>query len=139
VEEFKDSKAAAEIELCHVPNPQSFSVADVRNGKIIRLIEKPKDPPSDLALVGIFRKQIFDAIRRLNPSWKNELEITDAIQILLDEKLEVQHHLVKGWWKDTGKPRGYPRGKPTRPLRTRILQSWRLRERRESIRHCMRR
>jgi len=106
IDEFKGSHAAAEIALCHVPNPQSFGVADLKDGKIIHLIEKPKDPPSDLALVGIylFRKQVFDAIRRLEPSWRNELEITDAIQTLLNDGLEVRHHLVKGWWKDTGKP-----------------------------------
>ena len=87
-------------------NPQSFGIADVRNGKIVRLIEKPKDPPSDLALIGIylFRRQVFDAIGRLQPSWRNELEITDAIQTLLDDGLEVRHRLVKGWWKDTGRP-----------------------------------
>ena len=106
VEDFEESQAAAEIALCHVRNPQSFGIADLKDGKIIRLIEKPKDPPSDLALVGIymFRKQIFDAIRRLQPSWRNELEITDAIQTLLDDGLEVRHRLVKGWWKDTGLP-----------------------------------
>jgi len=106
VDEFGSSHAAAEIELCHVQNPQSFGVADVKEGKITRLIEKPKQPPSDLALVGIylFRKEIFNAIRRLKPSWRNELEITDAIQTLLEDGLEVRHHLVKGWWKDTGKP-----------------------------------
>jgi glucose-1-phosphate thymidylyltransferase len=106
VEDFEESQAAAEIALCHVRNPQSFGIADLKDGRIIRLIEKPKDPPSDLALVGIymFRKQIFDAIRRLQPSWRNELEITDAIQTLLDDGLEVKHRLVKGWWKDTGLP-----------------------------------
>jgi glucose-1-phosphate thymidylyltransferase len=106
VEDFEKSRAAAEIALCHVRNPQSFGIADLKDGKIVRLIEKPKEPPSDLALVGIyfFRKPIFDAIRRLKPSWRNELEITDAIQTLLDDGLEVRHRLVKGWWKDTGLP-----------------------------------
>ena len=106
VEDFEESQAAAEIALCHVRNPQSFGIADLKDGKIVRLVEKPKDPLSDLALVGIylFRKQIFDAIRRLQPSWRNELEITDAIQTLLDDGLEVRHRLVKGWWKDTGLP-----------------------------------
>jgi glucose-1-phosphate thymidylyltransferase len=106
VQDFEESQAAAEIALCHVRNPQSFGIADLKDGKIVRLVEKPKDPPSDLALVGIylFRKQIFNAIRRLQPSWRNELEITDAIQTLLDDGLEVRHRLVKGWWKDTGLP-----------------------------------
>jgi glucose-1-phosphate thymidylyltransferase len=106
VDEFENSQAAAEIALCHVSNPQSYGIAELKADKILRLIEKPKDPPSDLALVGIylFRKQVFDAIRRLKPSWRNELEITDAIQTLLDDGLEVRHRLVKGWWKDTGRP-----------------------------------
>jgi glucose-1-phosphate thymidylyltransferase len=106
VEDFEESQAAAEIALCRVRNPQSFGIAELKDGKIARLVEKPKDPPSDLALVGIylFRKQIFQAIRRLHPSWRNELEITDAIQTLLDDGLEVRHRLVKGWWKDTGLP-----------------------------------
>jgi glucose-1-phosphate thymidylyltransferase len=106
VEDFEKSQAAAEIALCHVRNPQSFGIAELKDGRIIRLVEKPKEPSSDLALVGIylFRKPIFDAIRRLQPSWRNELEITDAIQTLLDDGLEVRHRLVKGWWKDTGLP-----------------------------------
>jgi glucose-1-phosphate thymidylyltransferase len=106
VNDFEESQAAAEIALCHVRNPQSFGIADLKDGKIVRLVEKPKEPPSDLALVGIyfFRKPVFDAIRRLQPSWRNELEITDAIQTLLDDGLEVRHRLVKGWWKDTGLP-----------------------------------
>jgi glucose-1-phosphate thymidylyltransferase len=106
VRDFTDSEATAEIALCHVRNPQSFGIADLKDGRIMRLVEKPKEPPSDLALVGIylFRRQIFGAIRRLRPSWRNELEITDAIQTLLDDGLEVRHRLVKGWWKDTGRP-----------------------------------
>ena len=106
VDDFEQSKAAAGIALCHVRNPQSFGIADLKDDKIVRLIEKPKNPPSDLALVGIyfFRKPIFDAIRHLQPSWRNELEITDAIQTLLNDGLEVRHRLVKGWWKDTGLP-----------------------------------
>ena len=106
VSEFEESQAASEIALCHVRNPRSFGIADLKDGKIVRLVEKPKEPPSDLALVGIylFRKPIFDAIRRLRPSWRNELEITDAIQTLIDDGLEVRHRLVKGWWKDTGLP-----------------------------------
>jgi len=106
VDDFERCQAAAEIALCRVRNPESFGVADLKDGKIVRLIEKPKKPPSDFALVGIylFRKHVFDAIRRLKPSWRNELEITDAIQTLLEDGLEVRHHLVKGWWKDTGRP-----------------------------------
>jgi glucose-1-phosphate thymidylyltransferase len=106
VDDFDHSTAAAEIALCHVSNPQSFGVVDMKDGKIVRLVEKPKDPPSDLVLVGIylFRKHVFDAIRRLKPSWRNELEITEAIQTLLDDGHEVRHRLVKGWWKDMGRP-----------------------------------
>jgi len=104
--DFEKSQAAAQIALCHVRNPQSFGIAELKDGRLVRLVEKPKDPPSDLALVGIyfFRRQIFNAIRRLRPSWRNELEITDAIQELLNHGLEVRHRLVKGWWKDTGLP-----------------------------------
>ena len=106
VHDFEKSNATAEIALCHVRNPQAFGIADLKDGKLVRLTEKPKNPSSDLALVGIyfFRRPVFDAIKRLKPSWRNELEITDAIQNLLDDGFQIRHRLVKGWWKDTGRP-----------------------------------
>jgi glucose-1-phosphate thymidylyltransferase len=71
---------------------------------VIRLVEKPKDPPSDMALVGVymFTSAIFDAARAIEPSWRDELEITDAIQRLIDDGRRVESHVVGGWWKDTG-------------------------------------
>jgi len=107
VESFRNSGTAAQIALCHVKNPEAFGVAELdREGKILRLVEKPKVPPSELALVGVymFRKSIFDAIDCLKPSRRGELEITEAIQKLIDMNLSVHSHVVSGWWKDTGRP-----------------------------------
>jgi len=106
VKQFETSKSEGQIALCKVPNPSAFGVAEVRDGKIVRLVEKPKVPPSDLALVGVymFRRSIFDAIDGLKPSWRGELEITEAIQRLIDMDLTVRSHVVSGWWKDTGRP-----------------------------------
>jgi len=88
-----------------VPNPGQFGVAQLKDGKVCRLEEKPKKPRSDLALVGVymFDANIFQAARSINPSRRNELEITDAIQWLIDHEYEVVPHVVNGWWKDTGK------------------------------------
>jgi glucose-1-phosphate thymidylyltransferase len=82
-----------------------FGVAELCGDKVVRLVEKPKEPRSDLALVGVymFGPQIFDSVKRITPSGRNELEITDAIQDLIDRGLEVRPHIVDGWWKDTGK------------------------------------
>jgi len=107
VEDFRDTGAVAQIALCHVKNPEAFGVAELDSrGRVVRLIEKPKAPPSDLALVGVymFCRSIFDAIDGLKPSWRGELEITEAIQKLIDMGLTVSSHVVSGWWKDTGKP-----------------------------------
>jgi glucose-1-phosphate thymidylyltransferase len=105
VREFERERPAAQILLAHVPDPQMFGVAELEDGRVVRLVEKPAAPKSDLALVGVylFGPDIFDAVKRITPSFRGELEITDAIQDLIDRGLEVRPHIVDGWWKDTGK------------------------------------
>lgn len=106
VQEFDREKPAAQILLAHVPDPQMFGVAQLRDGKVVRLVEKPTEPIGDLALVGVymFQPDIFESVKRIQPSSRNELEITDAIQDLIDRGLDVRPQIVSGWWKDTGKP-----------------------------------
>jgi glucose-1-phosphate thymidylyltransferase len=105
VDEFQQSPPAAQILLARVPDPQMFGVAELSQGRVVALVEKPAVPKSDLALVGVymFSTAIFDAVKSIKPSGRNELEITDAIQTLIDRGLEVRPHIVDGWWKDTGK------------------------------------
>jgi glucose-1-phosphate thymidylyltransferase len=105
VEEFESEKPAAQILLARVPDPQMFGVAELSNGRVVRLVEKPKEPKSDLALVGVymFGRDIFDSVKRITPSFRDELEITDAIQDLIETEHDVRPHIVEGWWKDTGK------------------------------------
>jgi glucose-1-phosphate thymidylyltransferase len=105
VREFDREKPAAQILLAKVPDPQMFGVAELNGHRVVRLVEKPKEPKSDLALVGVymFGREVFDSVKRIRPSFRNELEITDAIQDLIDQGLEVRPHIVDGWWKDTGK------------------------------------
>ena len=105
VSEFASGRYDAQILLARVKNPSEFGVAELDGGRVIGLEEKPKQPKTDYALVGVymFTKKIFEAIEHIRPSWRNELEITDAIQYLIDKGLVVNSHVVEGWWKDTGK------------------------------------
>jgi glucose-1-phosphate thymidylyltransferase len=107
IEEFQREQADGLVLLCRVPNPGQFGVVVLdAAGKVTRLVEKPKEPPSDLALVGVylFRASIHPTIDALKPSGRGEYEITDAIQGLVDAGRRVLSHQVRGWWKDTGKP-----------------------------------
>ena len=105
VDQFVKEGPAAQILLTPVPDPQMFGVAELKDKKVVRLVEKPKEPKSNLALVGVymFGPDIFQSVKTIKPSFRNELEITDAIQDLIDRGLRVTPHLVDGWWKDTGK------------------------------------
>ena len=106
VQEFRKGTYDAQILLTKVDNPSQFGVAELGpHGGVTTLVEKPKEPKSDLALVGVymFRPVIHDAVRAIKPSARGELEITDALQWLIDEGRDVRPHLVTGYWKDTGR------------------------------------
>ena len=104
VEGFRHGEHDALLLLTRVPDPWHYGVAELDGERIVRLVEKPKDPPSDMALVGVylFGPKIFEAARAIKPSGRGELEITDAIQHLIDNGSHVESRTVSGWWKDTG-------------------------------------
>lgn len=108
VNDFVNSDVEASLLLTEVDNPEQYGVALVDEQKkvIVKLLEKPKEPPSNLSIVGIYglTPAIFEAINNVKPSWRGELEITDALQWLIEEGYRVRYSLVEGWWKDTGKP-----------------------------------
>jgi glucose-1-phosphate thymidylyltransferase len=105
VDEFKKGDYDSQILLAKVKNPSDFGVAELDGDRVVGLEEKPKKPKSDYALVGVymFTSRIFEATEKIEPSWRGELEITDAIQYLIDHEFVVNSHIVEGWWKDTGK------------------------------------
>ena len=103
---FKKSEFDATILLCEVDNPSRFGIAAIENNKITKILEKPKDPPSNLAVTGIYflTPIIFDVIDNLKPSGRNELEITDALDILLEKNHNISFEMITDYWKDTGTP-----------------------------------
>jgi glucose-1-phosphate thymidylyltransferase len=105
VEAFRQGEPDALILLTAVPDPENYGVAELADGAVVRLAEKPAEPRTDLALVGVymFDSGIHDAARAISPSARGELEITDAIQHLVDGGRRVEPHIVQGWWKDTGR------------------------------------
>jgi glucose-1-phosphate thymidylyltransferase len=104
--EFQESDADAMVVVSKVEDPSRFGVVKIQDGKIVKLVEKPKQFLSDLALTGVYflHPSIFPVIETLKPSWRNELEITEAIQSILEKGGKVTYHTVSGWWKDTGRP-----------------------------------
>ncbi len=106
IRQFEHSEYNCQIVLTRVANPSQYGVAVLKNGSVTRLVEKPRDPPSNLALVGIymFDHNVFEAVNGIRPSWRNELEITDAIQYLVDHSYKVYPYVHEGWWIDTGAP-----------------------------------
>lgn len=105
VRQFEEEKPDAQILLKKVADPRRFGIAQVMDSKIVKLVEKPQEPIGDLAIVGVYllTPKIFPAIEQIKPSWRNELEITDALQKMVETGANVKPFIFKSWWKDTGK------------------------------------
>ena len=103
---FETSDSEVAVALGEVSDPSRFGIVELKDDRVVRMVEKPKDPPSNLAICGVYllRASIFDAISRIKPSWRNELEITDAIQTLISDGGKVSPYILQGWWIDAGKP-----------------------------------
>lgn len=101
---FQDKKYDSLLALTKVKNPTQFGIAEVHEGTIVSLVEKPKSPRSDLAIAGAYflTPRVFPIIDGLSPSWRNELEITEAFQVMLDRGMSIGYSIISGWWKDTG-------------------------------------
>lgn len=101
---FKSGKYDSLLALTRVKNPSQFGIAEIKDGSIVSLVEKPKSPKSDLAIAGgyFLTPKIFPIIEQLKPSWRNELEITEAFQIMIEKGMSLGYSIISGWWKDTG-------------------------------------
>jgi len=106
VKTFMENKADCVISVKPVKNPSLYGIAEMQDGRILRLVEKPKQSRSNLAVIGVyvFNESVFEAVNNIKPSWRNELEIVDAVQYLVDHGKNVTVRSVQDWWKDTGKP-----------------------------------
>ena len=104
IKNFDSSGDDAKMFLCEVDNPTQFGIADIEGNRVKKIMEKPKNPPTNLAVIGVYllTEKIFDVIKRLKPSWRNELEITDALQMLLEEGNKISFEIITNYWKDTG-------------------------------------
>ncbi len=107
ISNFEKSNVEASLLLCEVDNPSQFGIAEIKNEKIVNITEKPKKPITNLAVTGIYclTPHIFEVIKKLKPSWRNELEIADALQILIEEGNELTYEMITDFWKDTGTPK----------------------------------
>jgi len=105
-DKFIQGNYNAFVLLTEVEDPRQFGVAELERGRVVRVVEKPKEPVSNLALIGVyfFDKNVHQAIKSIKPSARGELEITDAIQWMIDKDYKVGAKVIKGWWKDTGRP-----------------------------------
>ena len=103
-EAFLEDSFEAYLALTEVSLPSRFGIAEVSNGRIVSIEEKPKKPKSNLAVAGVYflRESIFEIISVLKPSWRDELEITEALQLMLNKNYRIGYSMIKGWWKDTG-------------------------------------
>tara|TARA_B110000014_G_scaffold259114_1_gene246335 strand:+ start:3565 stop:4620 length:1056 start_codon:yes stop_codon:yes gene_type:complete len=106
VEKFQNSSAEVSLLLCNVNNPTQFGIAEIDDEKIIKIVEKPKNPKSNLAVTGIyfFTPYIFTILPKLKPSWRNEFEISDALQLIINENKKIDFDIITEFWKDTGTP-----------------------------------
>ena len=104
---FQKSNVEASLLLCEVDNPSQFGIAEIKNNKIIKIVEKPKNPITNFAVTGIYclTSHIFEIIDKLKPSWRNELEIADALQMLIENNEELTFEMITDYWKDTGTPK----------------------------------